>query len=314
MYNAGISLKVVTIAIGLFLVFARDAGSQELRLLPGEVLPILENVQVKANVTLDEKSGIYTYDYKVSNPQSNTGEIWSIDVDITKPEGGIDVSSEGITNGPRYTKHSSALVLSRIGIPLIPVGLFSPSKWSSGFSMDGTAGWGSFDAPFRIHPGKSLSGFAITSHGLPGIRAIMIEPKFKQTPVDEATHEDLERLSSIKKAIVVTQKTLGPTAPPANFVALDFLTYLIDLKHQAFELGWITNKGVENSLDAKLDQVKAKLQAGDTKTASNTLNAFLNEVSAQGCESHDNCPKGKHLSPEAWGLLYFNGKYLLGRL
>lgn len=97
-------------------------------------------------------------------------------------------------------------------------------------------------------------------------------------------------------------KTIGPTVPPLIFISLDFLSYLIDLKHQAFDLGWITDKGVENSLDAKLDQVKAKLQAGDTKTASNQLSAFLNEVDAQGCQNHDDCPKGKHLSPEAWGL------------
>lgn len=311
MKTRGLFFIIVFTIISLTL---REAAlSQELRLLPGESLPVLENVQVKASATLDDKSGIYTYTYSISNPQSNTGEIWSIDIDITKPEGSIDVSSEGITNGPRYTKHSSALVLSRIGIPLIPVGLFSPSKWSSGFSMDGTAGWGSSDAPFRIHPGKSLSGFAITSHGLPGIRSIIIEPKFKQTPVPDG-QGDAERLDAIEKAITVTLKTLGPTAPPLNFTSLDFLSYLVDLKHQVFDLGWITDKGVENSLDAKLDQVKAKLQAGDIKTASNQLSAFLNEVDAQGCQNHDDCPKGKHISPEAWGLLHFNGKYLLERL
>jgi hypothetical protein len=44
------------------------------------------------------------------------------------------------------------------------------------------------------------------------------------------------------------------------------------------------------------------------------LNAFLNEVDAQGCSKYDGCPAGKHLLPEAWALLKFNGQYLLGKL
>lgn len=289
------------------------ALSQEIRLLPGESLPILKNVEFKATVRL-AASGVYTYAYSLTNPATNTGEIWAIDIDITAPSGGQNVGADGVVNGPRYRRQSSELVLSEIGRPLIPVGLFSPPDWTAGLSIGGTAGWGASDEPFLIHPGKSLSGFQLTSRGLPGIRAVQIDPYFKQTPVDEATDEDVERVDAIEKAIVVTQQTIGPTAPPAVFITLEFITYLEDLKHQAQGIGWITNDGVVKSLDVKLDQVRKHLQAGSTKTAGNVLQAFMNEVSAQGCATHEVCPPGKHLTPEASGLLYFNAQYLLDHL
>jgi hypothetical protein len=37
-------------------------------------------------------------------------------------------------------------------------------------------------------------------------------------------------------------KTVGPKAPPANFVPGDFLNYIISLKQQSYQLGWIVQK------------------------------------------------------------------------
>ncbi len=300
-----------------FMVFIGLMGFQDSAL--GVEPPILLDIKIQATVELVQASGIYTYSYEFSNPSTNTGQIWSIQIEMLQPSTGADVGREGVEHEPGSARTIEPIVskeLSKEGKVLVPVGLYSPKNWGGGPSVHGTVSWGSDDAPYRILPGQSLSGFMLISRGLPGIRAIMIYPRmpFELLARDDDTPEEQARKDTLIEEVAFKGKTLGPTAPPANFVALDFLTYLIDLKHQAFELGWITNKGVENSLDAKLDQVKAKLQAGDTKTAVNTLNAFLNEVSAQGCESHDNCPKGKHLTPEAWGLLYFNGKYLLDQL
>ncbi len=303
-----------TFCLGLLLLSCVSlAAAQEIRLLPGESLPVLEGVQIRANVRIEE-TGIYRYSYTVTNPRSNTGEIWSIGIEITKPPMGQDVGSEGVISGPRFAKHSSALVLTEIGIPLIPVGLYAPLDWISGLSIAGYTIWGGADDPYKLSPGRSMGGFEITSRGLPGIRTVRVVPKFFQTPVDEATEDDVDRITTIENFLVRTYQTLGPTAPPATFVALDFVTYLEGLKHQAQTLGWITNEGIVKSLDVKLDQVRKHLQAGYTKTAGNVLQAFMNEVSAQGCSTYDACPQGKHLTPEASRLLYFNAKYLLDHL
>jgi len=52
-------------------------------------------------------------------------------------------------------------------------------------------------------------------------------------------------------------------------------------------LGCIDNSGIGNSLTSKLNDVKARLAAGDMHTAINTLTAFLNQLRAQA---------GKHIS------------------
>ena len=281
--------------------------------------PKLEGVSVKAAVDL--KDGIYSYTYSLSNGATSTGQIWTWTLDLEQPQGGLVLSVERLVNGPGYHQETSRLNLTDPAVPkMVPAGHFSPPNWGGGLTAQGQASWGSDDAEFRILPGHSLSGFKLMSHGLPGLRKFRIDPKFL-LQVDESTiktEEDiektLERQSQIQDEIAVFGITIGPTAPPAQFVALDFVSYIIDFKHQASALGWITNKGVENSLDVKLDQVKKKLEVGDTKTASNVLKAFINEVSAQGCPKYEGCPSGKHLLPEAWALLKFNAEYLLGKL
>jgi len=45
--------------------------------------PTLTGVQTRAAVTFDPTSQIYSYNYTVTNPSSNTGQIWLITVDVT---------------------------------------------------------------------------------------------------------------------------------------------------------------------------------------------------------------------------------------
>ncbi len=49
----------------------------------------------------------------------------------------------------------------------------------------------------------------------------------------------------------------------------------------AYDMGHIDNQGVANSLMARLDAAQAALDRGQTGTAINLLNAFINEVNAQ---------------------------------
>ncbi len=53
------------------------------------------------------------------------------------------------------------------------------------------------------------------------------------------------------------------------------------------KIGWIDNDGIMQSLLKKVEAMEASIAKGNTKTARNQLNAFINEVNAQ---------KGKHIS------------------
>jgi hypothetical protein len=289
----------------LILIIPISVYSQEIRLLPGETLPELHSVQVSANAFYDSTSGIYRYTYAVTNANTNTGAIGHIEIDITKPYGNISLSGDGLVSGQGYLEQSSKELSVRLAGSIIPVGVSAPKNWVAGVTVRGTASWGATEDTAFIYPGSSTNQFEMNSRGLPGIRNLAISPDFKQQPVDEATQENLDRIKTIENKISYKAKTIGPTAPPAVFNATTFLDYIINLKHQAASLGWISNSGIVNSLDVKLDNAKKKLSQGDNSTAKNILNAFINDVEAQ---------VGKHLTSEAYALLKYNALYLIDNM
>ncbi|MFZ3071967.1 MAG: hypothetical protein WA162_01845 [Thermodesulfobacteriota bacterium] len=278
-------------------------------------LPNIKDTSLKAEVIVDKD--IFTYSYSISSGYSNTGQIWSFDIDIRYPEGSIALSDEGLKNGPDDIASTNVLSLPETP-KMIPVGLWSPPDWNSGLSVVGMAGWGSDDKQYRISPGRYLTGFRIMSRGLPGIRDFRIEPKLipPSEEEDEDEENEIAKIQAVEDKAAYHGKTLGPTAPPADFKPLEFIDYIVALKHAAstVTLGWIKNKGVENSLDVKLENAKKAIERNNIAAAKNMLSAFINEVEAQGCATYSGCPAGKHLTPEAYGLLKYNAQYLMERL
>lgn len=256
------------------------------------------SVSVFGQVSKDTVLGVFSYSYTVkSNPQSEQN-VWIFD--ITLPEKGIIINAAGPFGwgepgwSGKKTKYSH---LREIKPP---------------YQIGWTASEGK-----EIKPSETLSGFMFhTSFGLPGIVDFYVEGDAPLPKCPEGMAVDFipgyHDLTTYGPGIM--GKIIGPTAPPADFKPLEFLNYIINLKHQAFSLDWIKNKGIENSLDAKLDNAKKKLEAGDNNTAKNILNAFINEVEAQGCETYEDCPKGKHLTPEAYALLKYNVQDLMEKL
>lgn len=305
--------RIIVVCLIILMPYVAAFGA-EIRLLPGEVLPEIYDIKIQAKVSYESESSIYTYIYTITNPTINTGAIDDIDIDIKKPAGSVALIREGLRYGYGYLRYSSEDIFARSPVPLIPVGLSAPNNWIAGISVRSTAGWGAAEETSLIYPGSSMSGFEMNSRGLPGIRQVTLFPDFKQTPVPEATKEDVERIKAIRKKITFTTKTIGPTAPPADFKPIAFLDYIISLKHEAFNLGWIKNAGIEQSLDAKLDNAKKKLEQGNITAAKNIFEAFMNEIEAQGCVTYEDCSSGKHISPEAYALLKYNVQYLIGKL
>lgn len=282
-------------------------------------LPYLRNLSLKAKVTRDAQ-GIFTYGYEIINGKDSIGDLTDFDIDISKPVNGMQLSNEGLVNATKHVIGSGVLKMPTT-VPMVPVGFpYVPDGWLAGPSIMGTGGWGAF----RLKPGLSASGFVLQSRGIPTIRDFRANPVFdtelmkyypdvESLPNEEVVKVD-EQLKKDREAIAYKGKTIGPTAPPANFIPLSFIDYIIDLKHQAASLGWIKNEGVVKSLDGKLDNAKKKLTEGSTGAAKNILNAFINEVEAQGCATYENCPPGKHLTSEAHALLKYNALYLIDSL
>lgn len=311
--------KIITIALlvlGIIAISLADVSAED--------IPVLKDVQVISSIMLDESSGLYEYSYEVSNSQASTGQIFMVEIDISRPPQSRELSADGLViykglnwrGEMRQVSFESKLaVLSgRLLKPIVPIGGEPPSGWSFDIALRGTASWGSSGKTNRIMSGYSLDGFKLISRGIPSIRDVAIHPKWVLVVEGYVSEEDEEKARHIEEEITFRTKTIGPTAPPEELVPADFLQNIIDMKHEAFELGWITNKGIERSLDAKLDAAKKKLAAGNTKATGNILKAFIHEVEAQGCENYDDCPRGKHLTPEAYALLKYNAQYLMDNL
>ncbi|MBI5894428.1 MAG: hypothetical protein HZB79_12445 [Deltaproteobacteria bacterium] len=73
----------------------------------------------------------------------------------------------------------------------------------------------------------------------------------------------------------------------------------------AYNLGLITNAGIEQSLIAKLNAAEKAINKGKKQTAENQLNAFINEVNAQ---------KDKHIKENAVKILIEDAEYLINHL
>jgi hypothetical protein len=152
----------------------------------------------------------------------------------------------------------------------------------------------------------------LTSPGLPGIRSTELEPGIDYENLPEEYSEEA-KARQLRDRLIFTTVSVGPKAPPKDFVPLEFLNYLISLLHQSRTNGWVTRDGTQQSLLAKLINAKRKLEDGDHAVAKNMLNAFLNEVRAGSCQQFT-CPGDKPLTSEAYALLFFNGQYLIERL
>lgn len=292
-------------------------------IVTGGELPVLRDIQVSNKVVVDSNTGIYTYNYFIINSASSTGSVQRIEIDITKPMNTADLDRNGLTNGAGYLKSSSEHIITTNEIALVPVGFpLLPTGWLAGITIEGMAKWGSRSS-YQVVPGQKFEGFTLCSKGLPTIRAFKITPKIDKEAlypnVDEIGDESkiaqiIDQMKQDEENAKYKGKTIGPTAPPADFKPVDFLNSIINMKHEAHKLGWIKNEGIVKSLDAKLENAKKDIEKGNTRSAKNILKAFINEVEAQGCESYENCPSEKHLTSEAYGLLKYNALYLIDHL
>lgn len=190
----------------------------------------------------------------------------------------------------------------------------SPSGWEAGSRIRNSTFyvWNTFEDTSMLYAGRSTTGFGFAHDDVPAIVTFLawgdVEPP--SFPEGEAP-ESCENTDIIENSF--KGQTVGPKSPPADFVPIEFLNYLITLLHDSRQLGWIEVDGVHQSLLAKLINAKRKLEEEQSAVAKNMLNAFLNEVQATSCQEFT-CPGNKPLTSEAYALLFFNGQFLWERL
>ena len=271
-------------------------------------VPVLQNVQVESTVNFDPGAGWYTYSYTVTNPSTNTGQIWYIEVEVTQPPGGqtLDTSNLTIPMGTNLFPFTQELADSLpLNLPvrwtLVPFGQRVPSGWNGGLTIDGFADFGSSGPLLRIYPGQTLSGFELISPGLPAIRPINIKPKWLLVLEDrEATEEESLAAGVLERQLVFHTYTLGPSAvKPGWFEHWDQLR---DNLNQTVQLGWIPDTGLANTLVSQLASARQAADAHDGTLAKNRLQPILDTLAST---------TQAQIRQEAHDLVFYNVKKLI---
>ena len=267
----------------------------------GGELPNVSDTTVNTEVAFD--GDIYSYSYSVHSGSANSGQIWIFGIDIIQPQSGMALSDAGLVNGLGFARHGSAYVVSDPSTPkMVPIGLFSPTDWHSGLSRHGAASWGSNTEGDRIYSGHSLSGYKMTSHGLPGIREFKVVPDLIPPKVGTVT---LDQIKATRTLASLFAKTIGPTAPPKGVDGnLDVRALMVMIEQyisQSGNYGWIMDSELEQSLLIKLNEIRQAIIQNDKDQAKVALYTFMQLLNQSNSTQRTN---------EAYGLLYYNAKYM----
>lgn len=277
-----IKITLASIALLGASLISNYSAAASTKQIPGFIPSTQVAVALSTQVAYKPLTGTFVYTYNVSSGPSSQQDVWAVAIESSAPLKGTG----------------------------------TPQGWSSG-PMEGTSFWlwASDDAPFRIKPGRSLSGFALESQGLPGIQTFHAQGKvlFPDSISFDGegaglppgiTLEDYKEATSFFNNSI-KGVTVGPTNILSNTSTSNVISYLIDQKHTAAKLGWIDNQGIVESLDKKLDAALASIGRGQPKTAFNQIDAFQKEVSAQN---------GKHITQDAASILSAGADLLKARL
>jgi len=267
------------------------------------------------NVSRDQNSN-----FVINYNKPNTDSIYTgVFVPGDLVEASIKVSFNKISSGLyKYSYLISNLTSSPVSLHKVEIESNSDKtrastikNWYIRFSKEENIVKATYvnNRPPGIIPGGN-EDFIMSSGGLPEVGIIRISNLSGSSfpsEIDEYPHEINKVIDSLRaEHSYRIYQTIVASEPKVNkdlFSLIDELNS--NLFHSCQELGWITNQGICNSLEVKLQNTKRHLENEKLKPAANTLNAFLHEVEGQ---------KDKAISSEAYALLYFNGQYLLEKL
>jgi len=256
----------------------------------GGELPDISNTKTDADVTLN--GDIYTFTYNIQSGSSNTGNISHITIDISKPTDGFPLDGQSLPTA----YFSGKEVLNKT----VPIGMFGPNGWYPGIDYKSRAAWGGS----AYTPGQNFGGLQITSRGIPSIREIIIWPKLIPPREDSGiTFEDIE---ATENKVNLVGKTIAPTAPPTEgdgiYSPFLHIEQIIGYIEESATLGWIPDATLTAALRANALLIKQAIDGYDSASAKTELTGFISLLAQSPPAARKN---------EAYGLLYYNAKYML---
>lgn len=131
--------------------------------------PVLAGATATSSVSFDAASGLYRYDYSVSNSAASTGWISDFYFSVI---GGPDAVA--IFSGPGSDWAQTIMPSGRRRPSIVPLRVVVPPGWEGVISLRGELGWGlawDVNGPGpMIPPGQTATGFSVKSPAPPGTR------------------------------------------------------------------------------------------------------------------------------------------------
>jgi hypothetical protein len=197
------------------------------------------------------------------NDRNNRGNIWIFEIDITRHAGSVTYDTVGLKFATDFEEGQfrryyspAANAVESVGFPSLP-----SLNWSVDIAHNSVA---SFDVDTLLpKPGATVTGFAMMSKALPGIRALTAYPDFNvykfypdvEGDTTAAAIATFNYVDSIRNVVNYHGYTIGPTAPPSNFDGGSWIDTLISYKHQCVAQGWLTdNKTCKQDCDNIMSQ------------------------------------------------------------
>jgi len=289
-------------------------------------LPYLSSVTVRTDVSKDSNAYFY-YRYGLANSNTSRGRIIGFEIDISRPENSTILDTTGLRFHDNSVESSFRRHFPSLSRRIVPVGFpQAPGIWDGALTNALTADF-SGDSRMLINPGDSLGGFILMSRGLPAIRLCIVSPDFDLISL----YPDVEQVSNPdsltaavnydREAVKFHGFTVGPTAPPANFVHVAFLDTLLSYTRQSAQLGWLgrnrdddcddderPDDGVVRNIENRLQKARRELVRGDSVKARRELVKLVRKVDRLQRRGE------RVMTSEAYALLKYNSEYLIERL
>ena len=307
-----------------------------------KALPFLRDVRARVVVTYDSKIRAYEYTFSIANEVSSIGDLDWFEIHISRDSLSVALDSVGLPFCSTRIERSYRRAMDKLFPSTVSISFSSLPRF--GDALLSSYGTVAFSAKL-LRPGEQLSGFVMTSRGVPGIRKCIAKPSYDPNDyypsVDDVSGEEAARIvaqvDSDRVRIAFSGFTVGPISPPADFKHLIWLDTLLSYTRQSAALGWLgrsrdndcddderPDDGITKNIEKRLEKAKKELSKGDSTKARKELEKLVDKVERIWKRSQDeeNKHKGEQrerkqdmiMTGEAYALLLYNTEYLIDRL
>ncbi len=275
--------------------------------------PWIYKVDSKCFVDYNQITKMFYYNYEFFNRPENKGNIWIINIDISKSTHSVSNDTIGLVFESKYTEQTfrrnyPKLVNSviAVGFPKVPEPVLN---WTADITPQLNACYAFSSDSMKISPGTYIKDIVMMSKALPGIRLVTVQPFFDPADYfkrinDSATASHRE-IDSIRYGVRFTGWTIGTIAPPMNFEPLVWIDTLLSFTNRSIIYGWITTEQIAEKYIGYFNNAKTNLQQNNIRATRDTLNNVLRDVDIDSSST---------LTSEAYALIRYNTEYLLAQL